>query len=75
MSIGLQQGSTTLGQNDERPVAAKSRDGLDEPRLAQVVEIAASRIEWPVLAVAGERSAKSKREPSTLRPRQAGERL
>jgi hypothetical protein len=44
MSIDLQQISTTLGQNDERPVAAKSRNGLDEPRLAKVVETAASRI-------------------------------
>jgi hypothetical protein len=44
MSIDLQRISTTLGQNDERPVATKSRNGLDEPRLAQAVEVAASRI-------------------------------
>ena len=51
-AVALEDVASALGQHDQRAVVADGRNGLDEPRVSEVPEIAPVRIERTVLAVA-----------------------
>ena len=48
----LEDVAATLREHDQRAVVADGRDGLDEPRVSEVPQIAPVRVERTVLAVA-----------------------
>ncbi len=51
-AVAFEYVSSSLGQHDQRAVVAGGRDGLDEPRVFEVPQIAPVRVERTVLAVA-----------------------
>ena len=51
-AVALEDVPAALGEHDQRAVVADGRDGLDEPRVSEVPQIAPVRVERTVLAVA-----------------------
>ena len=51
-AVALEDAPAAFREHDQRAVVADGRDGLDEPRVSEVPQIAPVRVERPVLTVA-----------------------